>query len=1027
VFPPIPTVANGRIAGLNQLNTTATLTGPNLTALTGRQAGDLVIAIAGEYQSNAGADAAFTGWAGGGLTWNEIRDSTGTANGRLGVAYARLATGSESGAVTVTRSGTLVGDAAMILMCIPGAHVTTAPEASVAVHGATADPAAFNPAGWDIEDTLWIGVNGAGLTVITGTWTGIDGAPTNYTDLFDTNAADTSVVGDFSLGAAFRQNAVASEDMGPFTTDTSNNRNSALVIAVRPAPYVPQNYDETGRLCSIAVTVSATDKQWPIKDVFTGTNGDAPNSAIWTRALAGTAAIDIQGNKLSFRPGVNGNEGSVLANEVMGDQEILALVELTSDNEWLWLSLRSSTGAKPLDQYIVEITADPNPFNLYRRDNDVGTFLDAFGTTGDAFVNGERKWVRFQAFGVGATVFLKFRQWPEGTTEPSTWDIEFDDTHANRKLSGRAGFVAGSSSRYLVDEVSIYYAQQPSPPGGPETFDETNRLCSIAVTVTETEVAHRSELDRPVTAAVTVTTADVMSRPISELTDDFPGSTLDSQWTNSSTPATVSGGVAHLNPPAASDYVSITSVDRYNVFGSSYWAEFVPLPVNSPGASNQSGIGLRKDANNTIEFGLWGVNLGYILTGSLAVDNDSGFIAYNATDHRWLRIRADATTLYFDTSPDGNTWTERFSHAMVSYGVGAVQANAFAGWWDAGDSDSGEATIDKVNTSVGPQTFDETGRTCSIAVTVATVDVQAYKELDKLVTSAVTVTRTDTQAHKELDKLVTTAVTVTATGIQVHRDLNRTVTTAVTVTCTDTMSGIMNETNRLVSIPVTVSGTDVQAMKELDRAVNVAATITAPSTQAYKELERAVSIAATISATAALHLAELSRLVALAVATSSVNVQAHKELARSTTATVTVTATDVVYSSAQEFRTVTLAVTVTAVDVVHRLELDRFVLAVVTVTAQSTQHNADLALPVLVTATVSAVSVQHMAELARALTVLVSVLATDFYRPQESLAPWHQPAGTITSRTPNGSVNSASGGSTISDVIPDTTITDRRG
>jgi hypothetical protein len=235
-FPTIPTVGAGRVVGLNQLNTTATLTGPNLNTLT-KAPGDLLIAIAGEYQSDAGADAAFTGWAGGGLTWTEIRDSTGTAVNRLGVAFARVVTGSETGTVTVTRSGTLVGDASMIVLCIPGVHATTNPEATVMVTGTTAaaDPAALNPAGWDIEDTLWIGVNGNGMTNATSTWTANASAPANYTDYFDTNAADTSTIGDFELAVAFWQLRAASEDMGGFGQDLSNARNSALLIAVRPA------------------------------------------------------------------------------------------------------------------------------------------------------------------------------------------------------------------------------------------------------------------------------------------------------------------------------------------------------------------------------------------------------------------------------------------------------------------------------------------------------------------------------------------------------------------------------------------------------------------------------------------------------------------------------------------------------------------------------------------------------------------------------------------------------------------------
>ena len=213
-FPTVPTTGNSTLAGLNQLNTTATLTGPNLGPL-GKSPGDLLIAIAGEYQSSAGTGAAYTGWAGGGLTWTEITDCTGTAVYRLGVAVARVVTGSETGTVTVTRSGTLVGDASMIVLVISGAHATTNPETTAVATGANtaqADPAALSPS-WGAEDTLWIGVNGNGMTSATSTWTANNGAPTNYTDYFGTNPADTSTVGDFGLAVAFRQLNTATEDV----------------------------------------------------------------------------------------------------------------------------------------------------------------------------------------------------------------------------------------------------------------------------------------------------------------------------------------------------------------------------------------------------------------------------------------------------------------------------------------------------------------------------------------------------------------------------------------------------------------------------------------------------------------------------------------------------------------------------------------------------------------------------------------------------------------------------------------------
>jgi hypothetical protein len=240
-FPTIPTQAAGTLAFVNQLNTTATLTGPNLNTLT-KSPGDLLIAIAGEYQSNAGTDAAYTGWAGGGLTWTEIRDSSGTAVNRLGVAYARVVTGSETGTVTVTRSGTLVGDASMIVLVISGAHDTTAPEATVMATAANATPGAapatLTPS-WGAEDTLWVGTNGSGMTSATGSWTANNGAPASYTNYLGTAPADTSTIGDFGLAVAFRQLNAASETMAGFDVDASNNRTSALLIAVRPASAPP--------------------------------------------------------------------------------------------------------------------------------------------------------------------------------------------------------------------------------------------------------------------------------------------------------------------------------------------------------------------------------------------------------------------------------------------------------------------------------------------------------------------------------------------------------------------------------------------------------------------------------------------------------------------------------------------------------------------------------------------------------------------------------------------------------------------
>lgn len=230
-FPTIPT--GGRVITGNQANTTATRTFPNLNTLT-KNAGDLLIAIIGAYQSSTGTDAAFSGWTGGFTEFADRNTTPGTTS-CLGAAY-KFSDGTETGTFAVTQAATITGYASFIVLSIPGAHASTIPEASAAGNASNAggDPASFNPTNWDVEDTLWIGVNVNGETSATGSWTGNASAPTNYGNYADTAAADTSTIGEVELAVAFRQNAAASEDMGAFTVDTSNSRSTAMVIAVRP-------------------------------------------------------------------------------------------------------------------------------------------------------------------------------------------------------------------------------------------------------------------------------------------------------------------------------------------------------------------------------------------------------------------------------------------------------------------------------------------------------------------------------------------------------------------------------------------------------------------------------------------------------------------------------------------------------------------------------------------------------------------------------------------------------------------------
>ena len=231
-FPTIPTVAAPRIVGSFTTTGTGTKTFPNLSLLI-KNAGDLLIAIIVQYDGNS-TNAEFSGWGGG---FTEFADFAGTTTMAIGCAY-KFSTGSETGTFTVTTADTSTSDAIMLVLSIAGAHASTPPEAGGFATGVNtvASPGSFNPAGWDIEDTLWIGVCGSGEDALTGSYTNITTTPpTNHGSMY--NFGQTAdAIGAVDAALSFRQSAAASEDVGNYGNDTSSARWGACTIAVRPAP-----------------------------------------------------------------------------------------------------------------------------------------------------------------------------------------------------------------------------------------------------------------------------------------------------------------------------------------------------------------------------------------------------------------------------------------------------------------------------------------------------------------------------------------------------------------------------------------------------------------------------------------------------------------------------------------------------------------------------------------------------------------------------------------------------------------------
>lgn len=177
-------------------------------------ADDLLIAVAG-----MDGNPSFT-WP---SDWTEIKDVAGNGSAvRAGVAWKR-AIGGETGTITVTTSASEGGG--VRILCVRGAHTTTAPEVSTGVSAATAnaDPDSLNPSGWATEHTLWIAamVNDGNVAVTAG--------PSGYFDFGNTRWANAAGAG---VATAFKHANAASEDPGAFTQAAEDTH--AFTIGVRP-------------------------------------------------------------------------------------------------------------------------------------------------------------------------------------------------------------------------------------------------------------------------------------------------------------------------------------------------------------------------------------------------------------------------------------------------------------------------------------------------------------------------------------------------------------------------------------------------------------------------------------------------------------------------------------------------------------------------------------------------------------------------------------------------------------------------
>ncbi len=169
----------------------------------------------------------------------------------------------------------------------------------------------------------------------------------------------------------------------------------------------------------------------------------------------------------------------------------------------------------------------------------------------------------------------------------------------------------------------------------------------------------------------------------------------DNQWTpwNAARHSIVSNRLQIAVPANTNGYYALGTIQSFDLRGNAVVVE-VPQTLNNGTSCETQMVVLINGTNSALIFkGNASMIFRHRANGT---NSDSGAVTYNATTHRWWRIRESGGTIFWDTSPDGITWTNRRSLASaLNWSVVTIQVNA--GTYDTSQATPGTAIFDNVN------------------------------------------------------------------------------------------------------------------------------------------------------------------------------------------------------------------------------------------------------------------------------------------------------------------------------------------
>ncbi|MGB3763863.1 MAG: cell wall-binding repeat-containing protein [Ornithinimicrobium sp.] len=209
------------------------------------------------------------------------------------------------------------------------------------------------------------------------------------------------------------------------------------------------------------------------------------------------------------------------------------------------------------------------------------------------------------------------------------------------------------------------------------------------------EVTFSSARWTPLPAGFTTPPASSGVLATADLVDAFDTGLQTSRWPGIHQYGTPSIQQGRLDLPLGPGYHGLQSDKEYRLADAVIAVEQVrPRGVHP---YSESEVTFARDARNSVSLISVGEDVGRARIRTGGVDRSVDFV-YDRIEHRWLRIRASGSWLYFEASPDGRSWSavtpRRKSPRWVRSAVGHVKLGGGNG---ALDDPAGSVQFDNLN------------------------------------------------------------------------------------------------------------------------------------------------------------------------------------------------------------------------------------------------------------------------------------------------------------------------------------------